>query len=98
MTAVGTSRSSSAHPIGSRCVDGGIDAHDWQPVSFRFETQTLGPHGEVLIRQPDIDEARVYFVCMKCRGWTYGVFDWVGYYLGHPDIVRRDVEDPEVTP
>lgn len=81
-------RSASDHPVGSGCIDGDLDAHEWQPVSFRFETQLLDGEGRVQIRQPDIEEARVFFICMKCRGWTYGVFDWVGFYLGDPADVR----------
>lgn len=83
-----SNRSSSDHPIGSRCIDGDQDAHEWQPLSFRFETQLLDGDGRVRVRQPDIEEARVYMVCMNCRGWTYGVFDWVGYCLGDPEDVR----------
>lgn len=78
-------RSSSEHPIGPNCIDGGMNSHDWEPCSFVFESQLLDREGRVLIRQPDIEEARVYFICMKCRGYTYGVFNWVGYYLGDPD-------------
>jgi hypothetical protein len=84
------SRSSSAHPIGAGCVDGDMYSHVWQPCSFRFETQLLDDMGRVRIRQPDIDEARVYFVCMRCRGWTYGVFNWVGFTLGDPDDVLAE--------
>lgn len=82
-----SSRSSSDHSLGSGCLEGDLDHHVWEPCSFRFETQLLDPEGRVQIRQPDIEEARVYFICMKCRGWTYGVFNWVGYYLGDPDSV-----------
>ncbi len=90
------SRSSSDHPTGSGCIDGDLDAHEWQPCSFRFEAQLLDDQGRVHIRQPDIEEAHVYFICMKCRGWTYGVFDWVGFYLGDPDVIRGErSEDDE---
>lgn len=85
-------RTSSKHPFGSRCTDGDLDHHEWQPVSFRFETQLLDDEGRVQVRQPDIEKAHVYFICMKCRGWTYGVFDWVGYYLGDPADVRGDAD------
>jgi hypothetical protein len=71
----------------SGCTDGDLDHHDWRPISFRFETQLLDHRGRVQVRQPDTDGARVYFVCLKCRGWTYGVFDWVGFYLGDSDPV-----------
>lgn len=77
-------RSSSAHPLGSGCIDGDLDEHVWEPLSFRFEAQLLDDDGRVLIRQPAIDDAHVYFICMKCRGWTYGVFEWVGFFLGNP--------------
>lgn len=66
----------------SECVGG--EPHQWQPLSFRFESQLLDSDGRVLIRQPGIPEAQVYCVCMRCRGWTYVVTEWVGYYLGDP--------------
>ena len=88
------SRNSSDHPIGSSCIDGGHGAHEWQVVSFRFETQLLDEVGRVRVRQPDMDEARVYFICHKCRGWTYGVYNWVGYYLGDPDTVLPGYVEP----
>lgn len=55
--------------------------HEWQPVSMRFETQSLDAHGGVLIRQPDLERGRVYCVCMKCYGHTYAETRWAGYYL-----------------
>lgn len=67
-------------------------------MSFRFETQLLDDRGGVRIRQPDIEAARVYFICMKCNGWTYSVFDWVGYYLTDPtmrDNPEEAADDPE---
>ena len=64
------------------CDDGG--EHDWTPVSFVFETQLLDPNGRVLARQPSIDEARVYCVCMKCQTHSYIVTEWAGFYLGDP--------------
>lgn len=84
------SRSSSNHPLRSGCIDGDLEHHAWQPVSFRFETQMLDEHGRVLVKQPAIEDARVYFVCLKCRGYTYGEFEWVGYYLGDPECARGD--------
>jgi hypothetical protein len=62
------------------CVNG--ETHKWQPLSFVFETQLLDPHGRVQIRQPAIQEGRVYCVCMGCAHHTYIETDWVGYYLG----------------
>lgn len=58
--------------------------HQWQPLSFVFETQLLDASGRVLIRQPDLDKGRVYAVCMPCRSHTYVETAWVGYYLGYP--------------
>lgn len=55
--------------------------HNWEPVSFRFESQMLDRQGRVLIRQPDIEEGRVYCVCMKCHQHTYIVTNFVGYYF-----------------
>jgi len=54
--------------------------HEWQPISFRFESQMLDAAGRVLIRQPDLEEGRVYCVCMKCHTHTYIVTEFVGYY------------------
>lgn len=67
---------------GQVCNDG--NDHQWQPVSFVFETQLLDGEGRVRIRQPNISEGRVYVVCMGCRSHTYVVTEWVGYFLGGP--------------
>lgn len=63
--------------------------HKWQPVSFVFETELKAASGELLARQPDIDNGRVYCVCMKCHGHTYIETGWVGYYLGSPDTLEQ---------
>ena len=76
---------------GQACDDGG--EHRWQPVSFRFETQLLDGDGRVRIRQPDLQEGRVYVVCMECRTHTYVVTEWAGYYLGGPDYSAIGMED-----
>lgn len=55
--------------------------HDWQPVSFRFETQLLDQHGRVMVRQPDIEEGRVYLVCLLCACYTYIDTQFVGFRL-----------------
>lgn len=54
--------------------------HKWTPLSFVFETQLLDANGRVRIRQPDLHNARVYCVCMKCHSYTYTENNWVGYY------------------
>lgn len=64
------------------CNDG--NDHQWQPLSFVFETQLLDESGRVRIRQPGITEGRVYVVCMGCRSHSYVVTEWVGYFLGGP--------------
>ncbi|HET6636805.1 MAG TPA: hypothetical protein VFH77_17440 [Streptomyces sp.] len=64
--------------------------HQWQPLSFVFETQLLDRQGRVLARQPDIEEGRVYAVCMPCRSHTYLVTAWVGYYLGYPFMEQEE--------
>jgi hypothetical protein len=56
--------------------------HNWQPLSFTFETQMLGSDGRVIARQPDIDTGKVYCVCMKCHSHTYLETKWIGFYLG----------------
>jgi hypothetical protein len=72
------------HSDATRCPNTADGEHQWQPLSFVFETQMLDPQGRVIVRQPSIDEARVYAVCMPCRSHTYVVTAWVGYYLGYP--------------
>ena len=59
--------------------------HNWIPLSFVFESQILDPDGRIVIKQPALDNARVYCVCMKCRGHTYIETHWVEYFLGSPD-------------
>jgi hypothetical protein len=85
-------RNSSAHPLGPNCVDGTMEGHDWAPLSFVFETQLLDEEGRVRVRQPALDDARVYCVCMKCRGYTYVVTEWVGFFLGGPEADSRGEE------
>jgi len=63
--------------------------HKWQPLSFVFEAQLLDNSGRVLIRQPDIINAKVYCVCMKCCSHTYIITGWVGHYIGSPDLMEE---------
>ena len=72
----------------TKCIDG--NDHRWQPVSFRFETQLLDTEGRVRIRQPAIDDARVYFVCVPCRSWTYQEMQWIGWRMGSAAELERD--------
>lgn len=53
----------------------------WVPVSFVFETQLLDDRGRVQIRQPALEDGRVYCVCMGCHTHTYIVTKWLGGYL-----------------
>ena len=71
------------------CVDGTFEGHEWQPLSFVFETQLLDHDGRVVIRQPDLDKGRVYCVCMKCHRHTYIVTTWVNFYLPDPWAVEQ---------
>lgn len=57
--------------------------HEWEPLSFVFESQLLDRDGRVQIRQPDIDNGRVYCLCMKCCSHTYVDTRWVGYHIGN---------------
>ena len=66
--------------MSSNCSDGDLYAHEWQPISFVFETQLLDAEGRVIVRQPKTEKARVYCVCMKCHKHTYIETDWVGFY------------------
>ena len=70
------------------CVDG--TEHTWQPVSFVFESQLLDDAGRVLIRQPAVDDGRVYLVCMGCHSHTYVHTKWVGYWLPAPETPDDD--------
>lgn len=76
-----------------RCPKTADGEHQWQPLSFVFETQLLDGLGRVEIRQPDIDKARVYAVCMPCRSHTYVETAWVGYYLGRPWLEEEEARD-----
>lgn len=69
----------------SDCIDGDLNAHEWKPLSFVFETQRLDGYGGVQVRQPDIRAGRVYAVCMRCFKHTYIVTQWVGFCLDEPD-------------
>jgi hypothetical protein len=66
-----------------RCANGAKE-HEWQPLSFVFESQVLDPEGRVHIRQPDTDNARVYCVCMKCYTHTYITTEWIGHFIPGP--------------
>lgn len=76
---------------GLKCVDG--SDHDWKPISFVFETQLLDGYGRVQVRQPAINDGRVYLVCLGCCSHTYVNTDWVGYYLGGPEHVDPTLLD-----
>ena len=52
--------------------------HVWESVSMAFETQLLDEHGSVRVRQPDIHEGRVYFICRGCASHTYMTTQWLG--------------------
>lgn len=55
--------------------------HEWNPLSFVFETQLLDDVGRVRVRQPDIKKGRVFLVCVKCASHTYMQTEWVGFRL-----------------
>ena len=63
--------------------------HNWQPLSFVFETQPLDSEGRVNIRQPGIDHGRVYLVCLRCCLHTYMVTQWAGFQLEGSDHRAR---------
>lgn len=56
-------------------------SHNWTPVSFAFETQLLDSNGRVMVRQPDLELGRVYFICVGCASHTYMSTSWVGYRM-----------------
>lgn len=81
-----------------QCPKSADGEHQWQPLSFVFETQLLDERGRVAVRQPDMDSGRVYAVCMPCRSHTYIETAWVGYYLGYPymeEEQERYAPEPE---
>jgi hypothetical protein len=55
--------------------------HEWQPLNIHIKE-----HG-----QPDMNNAKVWCVCMKCCSHTYIKTAWVGFYIGSPDLL----EEPE---
>lgn len=55
--------------------------HEWQPLSFVFETQVLDERGRVCIRQPDIEHGRAYLMCVGCAQHTYISTNWVEWQL-----------------
>lgn len=75
------------------CVDGTMEGHEWQPLSFVFEGQLLDREGRVLIRQPDLEAGRVYCVCMKCHQHTYIVTKWANYFLPDPWVEESEADD-----
>ena len=70
--------------------------HKWQPLSFIFETQLLDKEGRVRIKQPDLNNARIYCVCMKCCSHTYIETGYVGYFIGSPDLLEEKKEKNNV--
>ena len=52
--------------------------HVWEPISMVFESQLLTEVGQVRVRQPDIHEGRVYFICRGCACHTYMTTQWLG--------------------
>jgi len=73
--------------------------HRWEAVSMTFDTELFevdGRHIRTRIRQPDIDEARCYFVCRRCASYTYMTTQWIGYrmYGSEDAAVRWEGDDP----
>ena len=71
------------------CSGNSLEQHQWQPISFRFETQLLDQDGRVIVRQPHTEEGRVYCVCMRCHKHTYIVTSWAGFYVTPPGASPR---------
>jgi hypothetical protein len=66
--------------------------HQWQPLSFVFETQLSDSDGRIHTRQPGMEDGRVYCVCMRCASHTYINTSWCKYHLGGPET-RPDTEE-----
>jgi hypothetical protein len=64
--------------------------HEWQPLSFVFESRLIDKDGRPIIFQPGLEHARVYCVCMKCAGHTYIETHWIGSFLGEPGEHYQD--------
>lgn len=77
------------------CADGTIEGHTWQPLSFVFETQLLDHYGRVNVRQPALEDGRVYCVCMKCHQHTYIVTRWANFFLPDPWVIEAEQEAEE---
>jgi len=56
--------------------------HHWQPVTITPRGQ-FGP-------QPDLINATVYCVCMKCRAWTTMQAGYCGFTIGGPDELEEE--------
>lgn len=73
--------------------------HHWEPVSLAFETELYEVDGRYIrssIRQPDMDEARCYFICRRCACYTYMTAQWIGFrmYGSEDAAVRWEGDDP----
>ena len=65
--------------------------HVWESVSMAFETQLLDEYGRVQVRQPDIHEGRVYFICRGCASHTYMTTQWLGVRMyGSEDALTHE--------
>ncbi|WP_010540392.1 hypothetical protein [Dietzia alimentaria] len=65
--------------------------HHWEPVSMVMETQLLDEYGRVQVRQPDIHEGRVYFICRGCACHTYMTTQWLGVRMyGSEDAIDQE--------
>lgn len=63
--------------------------HTWEPVSMVFETQLLDRQGRVMVRQPDSDEGRTYFICRGCASHTYMTTQFLGVRMyGSEDVLQ----------
>lgn len=68
--------------------------HVWEPVSMVFETQLLDPEGRVMLRQPDMQAGRCYFICRGCASHTYMATQWFGARMyGSEDAIPADDRD-----
>jgi hypothetical protein len=57
-------------------------AHTWIPVSIEPTHEVRGNNGQWYPAQgPDIEQARVHVVCVRCATWTYLNTAWAGWQL-----------------
>jgi hypothetical protein len=66
--------------------------HNWEITGMVFETQMLDERGRVIVRQPDMETAKTYFICRNCATHTYMTTEWIGYQLYGSEAALHDLK------